>query len=177
MQAWDASTPNKKAPLPEDFSFPKGKLSLLFITDSIGNPVDNTLVNGWDSSLVLTIRKNKAPQSNNFFFSGVSSSNIGQSGGKSYSFSPEKVKTYFLKPHVSDNSQKIMSGIGAVVGVGAYFFADILEAVAIGALIFSFDQAGSISNFSAFIKVTSIFRFINVFFGDHLELFFFFFFD
>ena len=120
---------------------------------------------------MLTISKDNAPQSYNYFFSGVSSTSIGQYEGKTYSFSLEKVKTYFQVPNISETSQMIMSGVGAVLGITAYFFADILEGLAIAALIFSVDQAGSISNFSAFIKVTSIFRFTNVFFGDHLEMF------
>lgn len=57
------------------------------------------------------------------------------------------------------------------MGNAGFYVSTFMDGLAVGAIFFSLDQAGSISTFSSFIKVTSIFRFINVFFGDHLELF------
>ena len=57
------------------------------------------------------------------------------------------------------------------MGSGSYYLSTMMEGLAVGALFFSIDQSGTLSTFSAFVKVTSIFRFTNVFFGDHLELF------
>ena len=101
MEVWDATTPDKKSPLPEAFSFSKGNLSLLEISDSLENPVKNTLYNGWENSPILTISKDEAPETTDYFFSLPSTSYIYKSQGLVAAFTKEKVKTTFKRPSIS----------------------------------------------------------------------------
>ena len=150
-------------------SLPTGKIELFEIVDSQNKTLNYTLINN-GGGITLSFKAENAPE-NNYFLSTLTNQTLSVQSGDVYLSKMKPVKNTFKKSSIPQSQLKTAQATGDAVGAFSGLLGMGSEIMSVGATVFALDSSGVLVSFSQLIKTLTLFRFINIFYGDLLENF------